>query len=90
MYLITLTGTRAREMVWNLESIAAALTKYGANIVELMDETMPDFPIDRLREQEQDTLVGRFICRMDAVEDEKLKQLALQYGLQALLARDEK
>lgn len=90
MYLITLTGVRAREVVWNLESIPAALAKYGANVIELMDETVPDFQIERLREQEQDTLVGRFINRLDAVEDEELKSLALQYGLQALLARDEK
>lgn len=90
MYLITLTGTRAREGVWNLESIAAVLEKHGVNVITLTDETMPDFQIDRLREQEQDTLVGRFITRMDAVEDEKMKKLALQYGLQALLARDEK
>ena len=90
MYLITLSGTRAQEVVWNLESISAVLIKYGANVLELADETMPDFQIDRLREQEQDNLVGRFIRRMDAVEEEKLRSLALQYGLQALLARDEK
>ena len=59
-------------------------------MVELVDKTVPDFPIESLREQEQDTLVGRFINRMDAVEDETLKNMALQYGLQALLARDEK
>ena len=88
MYLITLTGTRAQEVRWNLESIVAVLTKYGANIIELTDETIPDFQIERLREQ--DTLVGRFINRMNEVEDEKLKKLALQYGLQALLGRDEK
>jgi len=90
MYLITLTGTRAREVVWNLESITAVLIKYGANVLELADATMPDFNIGLLREQEQDTLVGRFINRLDGVEEEKLKNLALQYGLQALLARDVK
>lgn len=90
MYLITLTGTRAQETVWNPESIAEILTKYGINVIELKDETMPDFQIERLREQEQDNPVGRFIRCMDAVEDEKLRKLALQYGLQALLARDGK
>ena len=73
-----------------MESITEVLTGYGANIIELNDETMPDFRIERLREQERDNLVGRFINRMDNVEDEKLKSLALQYGLQALLGRDEK
>ena len=88
MYLITLTGTRAPEVRWNLESIASVLTKYGAHIIEVTDETMPDFQIEYLREQ--DTLVGRFINRMNEVEDEKLKKLALQYGLQALFGRDER
>ena len=88
MYLITLTGTRAPELRWNLESIASVLIKYGAHIIEITDETVPDFQIEHLREQ--DTLVGRFINRMNNVEDEKLRKLALQYGLQALLGRDEK
>ena len=87
MYLITLTGTRAQEIVWNLESITEVLTKYGANIIELNDGTTPDFHIESLREQEQGTLVGRFISCMDGVEDEKIKSLALQYGLQALLGK---
>ena len=88
MYLITLAGTCAPEVRWDLESIAAVLTKYGAHIIELSDETVQDFQIERLREQ--DTLVGRFIKRKNEVEDEKLKKLALQYGLQSLLGRDEK
>ena len=88
MYLIALTGTRAQEVRWNLESITAVLTKYGVHVIELTDETVPDFQIERLRDQ--DTLVGRFIKRMDEVEDERLKKLTLQYGLQALLGRDER
>lgn len=89
MYLVTLTGTRAREMVWNLDIIAAAVRNRGGNLIELKDATIPDFQVERLREEQQDTLVGRFIERMDAVEDETVRRLALQYGLQALLSRDE-
>lgn len=90
MYLVTLTGTRAQEIVWNTEAMADALKNKGANIIELKDETLPDFQVDKLRETQKDTLVGRFIERMDAVEDRTLGRLALQYGLQALLARDER
>ncbi len=90
MYLITLAGTRAQEVVWDLDSISAALAGQGANIIELEDETVPDFQADILREQEPDSLVGRFIRCMDEVENEKLKKLALQYGLQALLVREER
>lgn len=90
LYLITLTGTRGREVVWNLETIAAVLGKRGANVIELLDETVPDFQVEQLREEQGDTLVGRFIERMDGIENQEIRSMALQYGLQALLARDER
>lgn len=90
MYLITLTGPRAREVIWNQDSITSVLLKRGARVIELSDKTVPDFPVEQLREEQQDTLVGRFIERMDEVEDRELRSMALQYGLQALLARDER
>lgn len=90
MYLVKLVGTRAKEIIWNPESIATILSKRGANVVEVKDGTVPDFQVDRLREEQQDTLVGRFIACMDRVEDRELQKMALQYGLQALLARDER
>lgn len=90
LYLLTLSGTRAREIFWNPEAILTILTKRGANVLEVKDETLPDFDVERLREEQQDTLVGRFIERMDGIESPEIKKLALQYGLQALLARDER
>lgn len=90
MYLVTLIGTRARELVLQPESLLQMIRNRGANMIELRDETMPDFPLEQLREEQQDTLVGRFMECMDGVEDEELRNLALQYGLQALLARDER
>lgn len=90
MYLVTLIGTRDRRIVWNMEAISAAVRSRGGNLIEMTDKTVPDFSVDRLREEQQDTLVGRFIEQMDTVEDETLRSLALQYGLQALLSRDER
>lgn len=90
MYLITLMGTRAQELVWNTETIITVLKKRGANVIELTDETMPDFRIDKLLEEQRGTLVGRFIERMEAADNPETGRLALQYGLQALLARDER
>ena len=90
IYQVTLTGTRAREVIWNQGSITSVLLKRGANVIELLDKTIPDFPVEQLREEQQDTLVGRFIQRMDEVEDKEIRSMALQYGLQALLARDER
>jgi len=89
LYLITLAGTRAKEMDRNIESLATVLEDRGVYVISLTDQTIPDFPVDTLREQQKDTLVGRFIRRMDEEEDKALGSIALQYGLQALLGRDE-
>ena len=90
MYLITLTGVRSTEVIWNNDSLAALLNRQGANVIEIKDETVPDFSLQKLRAEQKDTLVGRFIERMDEINDRELAQMALQYGLQALLARDER
>ena len=90
MYLVTLVGTRAREVVWNLEAIETTVRNRGGNLVQLIDRTVPDIPLERIREEQKDTLLGRFIERMEAVEDTELGRLGMQYGLQALLYRDER
>lgn len=89
MYLITLSGTRAQEMNRNTESLASLLESRGINVIRIADETTPDFSLETLREQHRGTLVGRFIQRMEEAEDKTLGSMALQYGLQALLGRDE-
>ena len=90
MYLVILTGTRGREVVWDTGALAGLLNKQGAIVIDISDETVPDFPVEKLRREQQDTLVGRFIERMEETESPELKKLAMQYGLQALLARDER
>lgn len=87
MYLITLKGTVAAETYFSTESMTALLLKQGVNVIELKDETMPEFPIEKLRER--DNLIGRFIQKIEETEEETLRNMALKYGLQALLARDE-
>ncbi len=90
MYLITLVGTRAGETVWNTGALQELLGRQGANVIELQDETVPDIDVERLRQEQAETLVGRFIRRMDGISDKELGKSALQYGLQALLFRDER
>lgn len=89
MYLVTLTGTRSKEWNRNTEALVPILEKQGVFIISITDNTVPDFSVEILQEQHKGTLVGRFIRRMDEEEDRALGSLALQYGLQALLARDE-
>ena len=76
--------------MWNESAIRSILCRQGANVIELTDATVPDFPVEQLRKEQTDTLVGRFIARMDEVEKEGLRNKALQYGLQAMLGRDER
>ena len=90
MYLINLTGIHAGELIWNLENLLQVLRAEGANVVELCDRSVPDIPLERLRREQKDTLPGRFIERMEAVEDKELGRMALQYGLQSLLYRYER
>jgi len=89
MYLVTLTGTRAKEMERNTETLASVLEGKGVNIIRITDNTVPDFSIETLREQQKDTLIGRFIRKMEETEDRQLGSMALQYGLQALLGRED-
>lgn len=90
LYLVTLCGTRARELVFELEEITRRIQSQGGIIVELQDKTAPDISFQELRKEQQNTLMGRFMERMDTIEDEELRRLALHYGIQALLARDER
>lgn len=89
MYLVTLSGTRAREKNRNAETLASLLEGRGVNVISITDETVPDFSVETLREQHRGTLVGKFIRQMEETEDKTLGSKALQYGLQALLGRDE-
>lgn len=85
MYCIVLTGRRAKELVLHTEH----LFRYGY-VVEVQDETVPDFDAEELLVKNSDNLIGKFIEEMQETEDAELKERALQYGLQALLARDGK
>lgn len=87
MYLVTLTGTRSRERIWDLDGIREGIRLQGGWLVELTDKTVADFNLEELKREQQGTLVGRFIEAMEQ-EEEQQGSLALQYGLQALLAMD--
>ncbi|MGN0504940.1 MAG: exonuclease SbcCD subunit D [Lachnospiraceae bacterium] len=90
MYQVVLTGRRARELTFSPEAFFQS-----GFVVEVQDETVPDFDIPALKEQNADNLIGRFIREIaeteeTSVQGQVLKERALQYGLQALLARDGK
>lgn len=80
MYDITLSGHRARE----LELELSEYRKQGI-VVEVTDETIPDFDIEDLANKNKDNLIGRFIEETEEIPEEELRQKVLQYGLRALL-----
>lgn len=90
MYLVRLTGIRAGEQLWQESVIKEMVQHRGGILIEIKDETVPDFSIAYGKEKDGQTLIGRFIDAMEAMEDKELGKLALGYGLQAMLARDEK
>ena len=90
MYMVTLVGTRSREMVWKESVLLEAVQNRGGLVVEFQDASVPDFPIERLKEEQKGNLIGQFIEAMEQQEDRELASQALQYGLQAMLARDER
>lgn len=83
MYDIVLTGHRSKE----LELSTEAYRKNGY-VVEITDETVPDFPVAELAEKNQDNLIGKFIARAEEIENEELRQKVLQCGLRALLIQE--
>lgn len=53
-------------------------------VISVMDETQPDYDLDKLKRQYQGQLIGNFIQRMEAYPDWELAKKALYYGLEAI------
>jgi DNA repair exonuclease SbcCD nuclease subunit len=62
------------------------------NILEVIDESVPDYDFDELCRENADNLIGLFIQKIrESTEQDEVAKKALYYGMEALLgARDEK
>lgn len=80
MYRIRLIGQRDPEIQYDL----SGMDLYG-NIVELLDETKPAFDYQRLKEQNAENLLGRFIENMQGSLEGSMEYQALAEGVSALL-----
>lgn len=81
IFAFTLKGRRDPDVTFDCEALAAE-----GNILEINDETVPDFDFDRLMAENRNNIIGQYIetvKRMDAPE--KVKDKALEYGVTALL-----
>lgn len=80
IYKIQLQGFRDPAVNFNLHRF-----KQLGNVIEVEDDTIPDYDIDLLKEQYAGSLIGDYIERF--YEDSStIEAKALQYGLQALMA----
>lgn len=80
MYKIILSGLRDADIVFDLES----MMQFG-NIFEILDETKPEYQLEKLLEQNQGNLLGRFISQWKDCEEGSIEQQALYEGVQALM-----
>ena len=83
IYWLRIQGYRNPELDFELEALRA----YG-NIVKITDETRPCYDLNRLKREKLGTKTGAYIHWFEKKQG-KVEQKALDYGLQALLAKDE-
>lgn len=55
-------------------------------VVDVISSLKPDYDYDKLREEHQDMLLGRFIAAMQSQGDSEVYQKALEVGVEALLS----
>lgn len=89
-YLVTLCGSRSEDLYFDTGQMQQTIQSRGGRIAELQDKTVPDISLEKIKKEQKDTLAGRFIERMEKIEEEELRRLALNYGIQALFSRDER
>ena len=57
----------------------------GRNILEIVDETCPAYDFERLYEENEDTILGRYIGRFRGCREGSVEYQALCEGVEALL-----
>ena len=79
IYRVKISGYRNPDMEFDKAPVFAM-----GNIVEVQDETRPYYDLEKLKKQQEGTLIGEYIRCFEGRED-KISQKALYYGLQALM-----
>ena len=80
LYRIRLTGFREPDVTFDEEVIRQA-----GRIVDVTDETVPAYDLERLQEAHAHDLVSRYIQELNVPDAGERERKALFYGLQALL-----
>lgn len=85
IYQFLLQGLRDEVVHFDVQ----ALRQLG-NVIEVIDETVPDYDFDALYHENANNIIGQFILRIrDSKKQDEVTRKALYYGIEALLgARD--
>lgn len=81
IYAFTLTGSRDRDVLFDTEM----LLRYG-NIIEIIDDTRPDYDFMELQQENADNIIGLYIKNINEHNgNDIIINKALYYGMEALL-----
>jgi DNA repair exonuclease SbcCD nuclease subunit len=81
IYLLQLTGFRDTDIVFHTEEF-----KKLGNVVEVIDDTVPDYDFETLYLENQDNIIGLYIKRIkEGLKQDEVADKALYYGIEALL-----
>ncbi len=81
IYVFTLTGNRDKDVKFHTEDFLRL-----GNIVEVIDDTKPDYDFNHLQTENEDNIIGLYIKKITEHEGDTLMiDKALYYGMEALL-----
>jgi hypothetical protein len=86
IYQFSIEGIRDEAIHFDKDAV-----KTLGNILEVVDQSVPDYDFDALYHENSDNMIGLFIQRIrENAEKDEVAKKALYYGIEALLgARDE-
>ena len=85
IYRFLLQGLRDETIRFDIQAIYQL-----GNVLEVMDESVPDYDFDALYRENADNIIGQFILRIrESEKQDEVTRKALYYGIEVLLgARD--
>lgn len=81
IYKLILTGIRAEEIHFDRNRFMQL-----GNVIEVVDQTVPDYDFNELYEENKNNLIGMYIDHIcNSGEEDEIIRKALYYGIEALL-----
>jgi DNA repair exonuclease SbcCD nuclease subunit len=85
IYSFTIQGVRDETIHFDKEAIKAL-----GNVLETVDQSVPDYDFDALYRENSDNVIGMFIRKIqESAEQDEIAKKALYYGIEALLGAKE-